>query len=129
MAVDSRLCHHRGVREGLPVFFEPKEVLLRDERSKSDRRVLTARYNRKGDLVFEGQDIGERVKAFWGCTEYEWTWTVEAHDIHKLMLALNVRRKLLTEIQRRLSGANASNVETFLKEGAVPYVFWSRVGD
>ena len=113
----------------MSVFFEPKKVLLRDERSKSDRRFLTARHERNGDLVFEGQDVGEGVKAFWGYTEYEWTWTVKAHDVPKLMLALNVRRRLLTEIKRRFSGANASDVETFLKESASPYLTWSRVGD
>jgi hypothetical protein len=111
------------------VFFEPKKVVLRDERTKADRRFLTARYKRKGDLVFEGQDIGEGVKAFWGCTEYEWTWTVKAQDIPKLMSALNVRRRLLTEIKRRFSGPDASRVETFLKESTAPYLFWSRVGD
>ena len=111
------------------MFFEPKEVVLRDERTETDRRFLTARYKRKGDLVFEGQDIGKGVKDFWGYTEYEWTWTVKAHDIPKLMLTLNVKRKLLTEIKRRFSGPNGSRIETFLKEGAVPYMFWSRIGD
>ena len=111
------------------MFFEPKEVVLRDERTKTDRRSLTAGYKRGRDLVFEGQDIGEGVKAFWGYDEYEWAWTVKAHDVPKLMLALNVRQKLLTEIRRRFSGPNASRVETFLKENEVPYLSWSRVGD
>lgn len=111
------------------MFFEPKEVVLRDERTTTDRRLLTARYKRKGDLVFQGQDIGESVKAFWGSIEYEWTWTVKAHDIPKLMTALNVRRELLREVKRRFSGPNAFRVETFLKESAVPYLVWSRTGD
>jgi len=110
------------------VFFEPKEVVLRDERTESDRRFLSARYKRQGDLIFEGQDLGKSVRAFWGCTEYEWTWTVKAHDIPKLMLALNAK-KVMTNIKRRFSGPNAARVEAFLKQNEIPYLFWSRVGD
>lgn len=111
------------------MFFEPKEVVLRAERTKTVRRSLTARYRRGRDLVFEGQDLGEGVSDVWGYDEYEWTWTIKAFDVPKLMLALDVRRKLLTEIKRRFSGPNASFIEDFLKENTVPYLFWSRVGD
>jgi len=104
-------------------------VVLRDERTKSNRRFLSARHKRKSDLIFEGHDIGDGVGAVWGCTEYEWAWTVKAHDIPKLMLALDVRRKLMTEIKRRFSGPNASRVEPFLIESSVPYLAWSRIGD
>ena len=111
------------------MFFEPKKVVLRDEQTKNDSRRLVARYEPNGDLIFEGQDLGEGVEAFWGNNEHEWTWTIEARDVPKLMQALNVRRKPLNEIKRRFSGPQASGIETFIQDSAVPFLFWSRVGD
>jgi len=111
------------------MFFELKKVVLRDERTKTDSRGLIARYGLNGDLIFEGQDLGAAVKAFWGSSEYEWTWTIKAHDAPKLMQALKVRRNPLRELKRRFSGPRASGIETFLRDNAVPFLFWSRVGD
>jgi hypothetical protein len=111
------------------VFFEPREVVLRDERTETDRRWLVARYQPKGDLVFEGHDFGEGVRAYWGSAEYEWVWTVKSHDVPKLMRALGIWRRLLTTIQQRFSGPQAANLAGFLQANGIPYVAWSRTGD
>lgn len=111
------------------MFFEPKKVVLRDERTKNDSRRLAVRHQPNGDLIFEGQDIGAGVGALFGVNEYEWTWTIEARDIPKLMQTLNTRRKLMTAIRRRFSGPDAARIESFLRDSTVPFSVWNRVGD
>jgi hypothetical protein len=111
------------------MLFEKKQVILRREHSKSDRRSLVARLCPNGDVVFDGQDLGEGVKAFFGSREYEWSWTVKMTDVPKLRSALGVRRGLLEAIERRFRAEAAGTVEPFLKEHSIPYLTWSRVGD
>lgn len=110
------------------MFFEPKRVVLRDEKTRTDRRYLEARYAKR-DLVFEGRDLGESVAAVFGDSEYEWTLTVERADLPKLRAALGVRSRLMNAIKRRFSGPSGASVQPFMDEHSVPYRFWSRVGD
>ena len=65
--------------------------MLREERSTDDYRYLSAELKENGDLVFEGQDLGSGVEGAFGCSEYEWSWTVKANDIAQLQQAIGAR--------------------------------------
>lgn len=117
---------------------EPASAVLRDERTPTDLRSLTARLGTDGDLIVEGHDLGSGVESVFGYREYEWSVTVAAADIPKLVAALRGRRSLfggrrrhglLSALRRRFSGDNARKLEPFLKERGIPYAFWNRIGD
>ena len=116
-----------------------QSIVLRDERSPTNWRSLSASFGTEGDLIIEGHDLGKGVESLFGYNEYEWSLTVAAIDTPKLMAALNDghglvarmrhHRHLLDALLHRFSGGNADELESFLKENGVPYSFWNRVGD
>lgn len=114
-------------------------VVLRDERTGSDRRSLTACIGPQDDVIVEGHDLGGGVDSLLGFREYEWTLTIAAADTRTLWQALNGgrvlfaalrrRRRLLDALRRRFSGDRADSLEPFLKEHGIPYSLWNRIGD
>ena len=114
---------------GLGKFVEPASVVLRDERSSSSVRCLIAQYSENGDLVIEGQDIGNSVNTALGYREYEWKWTIKEADIPKLKSALKAETSLLAALKSRFCNENAILLEGFLNEHSIPFDFWNRLGD
>lgn len=108
---------------------KPRLVVLRDEKSGSDLRHLSAAYTQDGDLVIEGQDLGDGVEAVLGCREYEWTWTIAKSDLAHLADALVVKSNLLDALKRRYGGDSADQLLPFLNEHKIPYKVWTRIGD
>ncbi|MDE2165114.1 MAG: hypothetical protein KGJ66_02095 [Alphaproteobacteria bacterium] len=115
---------------------ELTSVVLRQERTPTDRRSFTARLGPEGDLIIEGQDLGKGIESLSSFREYEWSLTVATADIPKLLAALKdgqgpfgAARGVLRALQRRFSGSKASELEPFLKEQGIPYSFWNRIGD
>ncbi|HVK55708.1 MAG TPA: hypothetical protein VM532_11845 [Burkholderiales bacterium] len=104
-------------------------VVLRDERTDGDTRYLGAKYCANGDLLIEGQDIGDRVEAVFGYIEYEWMWTIKSTNLPKLAKALGVKSNLLGALKLRFSGNAAADLWDFLAENEIPYESWSRIGD
>jgi hypothetical protein len=106
-------------------------IVLRHIADQSGTRHLGARMNASGDLLIEGQDLGEGVEQFFGTgtREYEWVWTVRAANIAKLAAALGAKDDVLAALRARFSGALAAGLHGFLKESEVPFESWSRVGD
>ena len=104
-------------------------VTLREERTPEDYRFLGATFQENGDLVFEGQDLGQSVRKAFGCAEYEWVWTVKAPDVDSLRRALGSRGDLLALLKKRFSGAHAAGLRSFLEEHEIPFESWSRIGD
>lgn len=105
------------------------KIILREERTKDDYRYLEAKINKDGDLVFEGQDLGEGVKSYYGCIEYEWIWTIKAEHLPLLEKAMGKTGNILKNIELEFGGHKATNLYTFLKENNVPFEVWSRIGD
>ena len=104
-------------------------VVLREERSKTDIRHLSAGYAANGDLRIEGQDLGDGVQRIFGYREYEWGWTIWAADLPKLAEALGVTSDVLKALAASYSGDNAANLGAFLEDHGVPFETWSRIGD
>jgi hypothetical protein len=64
-------------------------------------------FNDKGQLYFDGYDIGKSVEDYWGDSDYEYTYTVEPAEIEKFYTIFNLksgdRKGLLQEIKKRFS--------------------------
>lgn len=112
---------------------EPK-VILREQRDQGDYRYLSAQLTTNGDLVFEGQDLGPSVHKAFGCSEYEWCWTIKAEDVFSLANALDLdlhsnTETILTKIKSRFGNENAGDVQEFLIKHNILFETWSRMGD
>lgn len=53
-----------------------KAICLKESRTETDLISLYAKINEIGNLVLEGQDIGETPQKYWGRDEYEYWLTV-----------------------------------------------------
>ena len=106
-------------------------VILRDTRDADGTRYLVARLEPNGDLVIEGQDLGNGVEQALGggVREYEWAWTLRAAAVCSLAEALGAESDVLAALRGRFSGENTGLLASFLKEHNIAYEFWSRIGD
>lgn len=106
-----------------------RSVVLRRVSEPGNSRTLTATLAENGDLVIEGQDLGDEVERIFGMREYEWIWTVRARDLPRLLDALGATSGLLAAMKARFSGDRAADLMRFLDDHAIPYETWSRMGD
>ena len=109
-----------------------KRVVLRDVHDEDGVRHLEARLTDAGDLVIEGQDLGDGVERFYGAgiREYEWAWTIRRTHLDLLARALQTEVALvLGELEKRFSHPNCPALEAFLNTHGIPMERWSRLGD
>ncbi len=107
-------------------------IVLRDIHDEEGVRHLAARFTESGDLVIEGQDLGDGVERFFGegIREYEWIWTIRRGSLVALARELGVNEgAILEELGRRFSHPSCGELEPFLKEHGIPLERWSRLGD
>lgn len=130
-------CQHflasNSVEFGYKRSMNTRTVILRQTKEDTGSRYLAASLNEQGDLVFEGQDLGADVEAYWGrgCFEYEWTWTIKAQHLLLLSDALAVPKEtdILAALVASFSEERAAGIKGFLDREAIPHDVWSRVGD
>lgn len=48
-------------------------------------------FNEKGQLRFDGQDIGKSVESAWGSSEYEYMYTIEPEEVNKFYEIFNLK--------------------------------------
>jgi hypothetical protein len=106
-----------------------KSVVLRNVRDAQGTRHLQATLTGEGDLVIEGQDLGDGVEQIFGVREYEWIWTIRARDLPSLLDAMGGSSNVLATLRERFSGDNAAELKSFLDSHDVPHEVWSRMGD
>ena len=84
--------------------------------SKSDRISvhLTAKVDENGDLILEGQDLGEFVQEQFGDSDFEFSLKVKAEYKDTILLNL-IKEKF----------ANDSEFKAWLDEKQIPSEFWS----
>lgn len=94
-------------------------------------RDLSARLERSGDLVIQGQDAGQGVDDVFGegFREYEWAWTIRAIDVPKLAEALDAHEDILGALAARFSGDRSGELGEFLESRGITVEKWSRTGD
>jgi hypothetical protein len=107
-----------------------QSVVLRNTRDPEEgSRHLQASMTAVGDLVIEGQDLGDSVERALGVREYEWIWTVRAPHVPVLASALGGPGDVLSALEERFRGENAAGLKSFLDSQGIPHEVWSRMGD
>jgi hypothetical protein len=109
--------------------FKKKKVTLREEREPGDYRFLGAEIKDNGDLVFKGQDLGSGVEGVFGCTEYEWCWTIKKSDIPKLQGAMGGKGNIIDLLEKNFCNEKAADLYEFMQKHNIPFESWSRIGD
>lgn len=68
-------------------------------------------FTEKGQLFFDGYDIGKTVEEVWGDSEYEYTYVIEPDQVEKIYEIYDLKKDdknaLLAEIKKCFSGNNA----------------------
>lgn len=83
-------------------------------------------FNKKGQLIFDGYDIGKGVEDCWGDSDYEYNYTIEPSNVEKLYSVLEVdkgdRHKLLLELKKRFGNNKGySAFGEFMTENNIEY--------
>ena len=78
-------------------------VLLFSLQNDHIKVTIEAFFDKAGNLVVEGYDIGRTVEKYWGDSDYEYSVTVAPEEVDKLNIALGLpvtaRTELLTYLQ------------------------------
>ncbi|MEA5100213.1 MAG: hypothetical protein VB011_06820 [Bacteroidales bacterium] len=83
-------------------------------------------FNDIGQLIFDGYDIGERVKDCFGDSDYEYYYTIDSSEIQKLNSILNVkngdRNSLLKELKKKFGHNEAyTDFGNFMSENNIKF--------
>lgn len=75
---------------------------------RTDIRISMEMYfNKEGQLIFDGCDIGKTVDDCWGDSDYEYTYTIEQEEVKKFYPIFNLeagdKTGLLNSIQKKFS--------------------------
>ena len=106
-----------------------QSVILRSTKDAGGTRYLSAKLSESGDVVIEGQDLGDSVERIFGVREYEWVWTIKATHVPGLGQLLGGSAAVIDALAARFSGDKSSELRSFLEDNAVPFEVWSRTGD
>jgi hypothetical protein len=109
-----------------------RTVVLRDETDGQDRRSLDAYLATNGDFVLDGQDLGPSVEWVFGegIREYEWTRTVPAAEVPRLLVALGATgADVLDALEAWLATHTPGQLDTLIQACGISSEFWSRMGD
>lgn len=88
--------------------------------------TVDAFFNKNGDLVVEGYDIGRKVEEYWGDSDYEYSTTIAAEETRKLCVLFDIppgsRNALLAAIQKRYhTNSCYSEFQQLLEENGIKY--------
>lgn len=83
-------------------------------------------FNERGQLIFDGYDVGKGVEECWGDSDYEYSYTIEPLNVEKLYLILEVvkgeRYSLLLELKKRFgNNTGYSDFGKFMTENNIEY--------
>lgn len=83
-------------------------------------------FNEKGQLIFDGYDIGKTVDEWWGDSDYEYGYTIEPQQVVRIFSILGIenndRISLFKELKNRFEGNGAyTTFGNFLNENKIEY--------
>jgi hypothetical protein len=87
-----------------------KVVLFKEERPNI-KIYMEVYLDEKGQLIFDGQDIGQSVEKWYGDSDYEYSYTIKASEVKKLYALLGItnsdQNTLLLKIKSQFEGNDA----------------------
>jgi hypothetical protein len=99
--IKSEVIGRRKVSSNLPDNSQPlRAITLIEQRFGNEYRFLGARLVENGDLLLEGQDIGDTPEQFFGEREYEYQYTIEAQHVPAVLLWL-IKERFTSDIDFR----------------------------
>lgn len=103
-----------------------EKIILYKEESENIKISMEMYFNEKGQLIFDGFDIGKTVKEIWGDSDYEYYYTIEPEEVKKLFplfgIATSDKKSLLLEIEKRFKGNKAySKFGDFMRENNIDF--------
>jgi hypothetical protein len=103
-----------------------RKIQLRQEISGQDRRSLWAYCDEEGNLQVDGQDLGPGTALVSSDGEYEWSESVKAADIPRLVELLGGApgEDILRLLERRFCGVASYEFEGTLRESGLPVKTW-----
>ena len=105
-----------------------KEVVLVEERSGADSRIIWASLAENGDLVISGHDIGPKVERVFGSDEYEFAHTIPFDYVLPFFKILGATKvtDVLTAL-RHFGGSRYQEITDALEtaQNSMPIRFWS----
>lgn len=101
---------------------------LRNERIGGGSRHLEAYLTAEGNLRIDGQDLGAGTEIVSSSGEYEWSTTIRAADIPRLLEALGASRDddVLDVLAANYCDSGSHRLEEILRSGVVPIERWVR---
>lgn len=99
-------------------------IIIYEEERPDIKISMELYFKETGQLVFEGYDIGERVKEIWGDVDYEYFYTIEPVEVKKLYSLLAIafadRAALLQAVKERFGGNSAYSLfGNFMRENNI----------
>jgi len=88
---------------------------------KNEHQVLEIFIDENGNLVFEGYDIGDFVKEYWGDSDYEYWLSIKAEHVLTVLLSL------IKECFDKGLFKNDSEFRSWLEKNGIPSNFQSWV--
>lgn len=85
------------------------KITLFQLQTENIKVTVEAYFDRNGNLVIEGYDIGKTVKEYWGDSDYEYSVTVPAEELIKLYTLLGLSGDDKTGLLTRLGEQYHSN--------------------
>jgi len=103
-----------------------RTIKLIESRSEGLSVFLDAGINEQGNLELEGQDLGARVEAHWGDSDYEY-WVVVPKDYKDTVLLWLLKERFDGAAAAPTRFQNDSEFMEWLKAKGIPYQFSSYV--
>ncbi len=103
-----------------------KKVTLYSFENSDIKIDIQAYFDENNQLIIDGYDIGNRVKAIFGDSDYEYLYTVKSEEVLKLYELFNLKHddqsNLLKKIQSNFSGNKAySEFGKFMDDNNIKY--------
>jgi len=101
-------------------------ILLFSLKTDEIKVTVEAYFDGSGNLIIDGYDIGKKVEAYWGDSDYEYTTTIAPDEVKKLYALFQLengsQQDLLIGLQVRFNTNTCySELQNFLDENKIKY--------
>lgn len=86
-----------------------ERILLFSHRNDSIKVTIEAFFDKDGNLVIDGYDIGKTVNEYWGDSDYEYSSRVTADGVEKLYLLFSIEAGKKMELLQVLAAKFNTN--------------------